>query len=543
MSAKAIAFSTVMAAAVAGAGTTDWAKQELRISPVADKVAAAAKVDGRTVLHYWHAPDKAWAAETPKGHFSGLENPDRRDYFMVALPHGATTHDAPKGRALIVLLHGRNGGRFMDASQTSIGGADNADGVFYAPPDAYAMSCDSLANLLSDYWYGSLPPPRTIYSDSPGNLAAAGGLLAPVGGPHGACDYQALGMKVIGGTGQQFWEASDYTHWGQQTYIGFMWDYMIGDMFKGPCKEPWKTYRSDPSMTCLNWNLSHENAVMKRILDEVEWVVRIYGIDRNRIYLTGNSMGGQAALAIGMTHGEVFAAVNANVPATIWYPAARLGFVDEKGDDVAEFKFVQPAADPPPVFDWSGSNDAWSRQHDVIYRNADRFHFPYVGWWGEYGHCGSITQAREKNPLVLKGVDFFSIRKDAPYVVFSKASCNDPLPWPEAGCVRDGGAVKVVNGIELKVGGLVRRAGSPAAGQWNAWLRGKVLVDTPDRLEAEVWIATEEELPAGGFRRPETATAEVAFRRLNRFPKERGLHPTAVTLKLGEKKRLVLTAK
>ena len=41
MSAKAIALSTVMAAAVAGAGTTDWAKKELRISPVADKGAAA----------------------------------------------------------------------------------------------------------------------------------------------------------------------------------------------------------------------------------------------------------------------------------------------------------------------------------------------------------------------------------------------------------------------------------------------------------------------------------------------------------------------
>ena len=69
----------------------------------------------------------------------------------------------------------------------------------------------------------------------------------------------------------------------------------------------------------------------KRILDTVEWTVRKLGIDRNRVYICGNSMGGQAAEAIGLAHGEVFAAVNANVPATCWFAAARLGFVKADG--------------------------------------------------------------------------------------------------------------------------------------------------------------------------------------------------------------------
>jgi len=56
-----------------------------------------------------------------------------------------------------------------------------------------------------------------------------------------------------------------------------------------------------------------------------------YGIDRNRVYLAGNSMGGQGALALGLPHGEVFAAIHANVPATIWLPAARLGFLAPDG--------------------------------------------------------------------------------------------------------------------------------------------------------------------------------------------------------------------
>ena len=74
-----------------------------------------------------------------------------------------------------------------------------------------------------------------------------------------------------------------------------------------------------------------EPPCMKRVLDTVEWAVRKFKIDRNRIYLCGNSMGGQGALAIGLRHGEVFAAVNANVPATIVYPAAQMGFIDFAG--------------------------------------------------------------------------------------------------------------------------------------------------------------------------------------------------------------------
>lgn len=507
----------MMCLAATVAGSVDWAAKKLAFRPEVSSVRSAPSPEKRTVVAYWHNADPSWASETPKGFLSGLENPNRRDYFKVALPKGATTNDAPCGRALVVLLHGRNGGIIMDASAAVIDSVDQPNSVFFTPPDAYAMSCDSLANLLSDFWYGSMPPPRTIYSDSVGNLAAAGGRLKPLGGHYGACDAKALGMKVLGGNGPQFYQASDFTHWGSYTYIGFMWGYMNGEMFEGPKKEPFRTYRSDPGMTCLKWNLSHENAVFKRILDEIEWVVRKYGIDRNRIYLTGNSMGAQAAIALGMTHGEVFAAVHANVPATVWLAAARMGFVDEKGADAAEESFVPPPADPAPVFDWSGSDDAWSRERDVIYRNADRFRFAYTGWWADYGHCGSLSGARAKNDLVMAGVDFFSIRKDRPYVVFSGADCNDGLPWPEAGCARTQRPVKVAGGVELKSGQLMRRAGSPAAGQWNAWLKGEVTVDKPGRLEVEVWIATPAELPSAMFERPAKASAAVTVRRIRNF--------------------------
>ncbi len=46
----------------------------------------------------------------------------------------------------------------------------------------------------------------------------------------------------------------------------------------------------------------------KRVLDTVHWVTKHYGIDENRVYLCGNSMGGSGTLGIGMRHGDVFAA-------------------------------------------------------------------------------------------------------------------------------------------------------------------------------------------------------------------------------------------
>ena len=44
-------------------------------------------------------------------------------------------------------------------------------------------------------------------------------------------------------------------------------------------------------------------SVEKRVLSTVEWVVAKFGIDRNRVYLNGISMGGSGSLGIGMIRG------------------------------------------------------------------------------------------------------------------------------------------------------------------------------------------------------------------------------------------------
>jgi hypothetical protein len=64
----------------------------------------------------------------------------------------------------------------------------------------------------------------------------------------------------------------------------------------------------------------------KRVIDTVKWVIKKYDIDENRVYLCGNSMGGSGTLGIGMRHGDVFAAIKANVPARVEHVSDRMYF-------------------------------------------------------------------------------------------------------------------------------------------------------------------------------------------------------------------------
>ena len=63
--------------------------------------------------------------------------------------------------------------------------------------------------------------------------------------------------------------------------------------------------------------------VEKRVMDTVRWTITKYGIDPNRVYLCGNSMGGSGTLGIGLRNGDVFAAIKANVPAGIEHAEER----------------------------------------------------------------------------------------------------------------------------------------------------------------------------------------------------------------------------
>ncbi len=254
-----------------------------------------------------------------------------------------------------------------------------------------------------------------------------------------------------------------------------------------------------------------ETSCEKRILDSVEWTIRTFDCDRNRVYICGNSMGGQAAEAIGLAHGEVFAAVNANVPATCWFAAARLGFVKDDGTDDEAWS-VDGFADPPPLVDWSGVDDTWSRGREVVYRNVAKRKWAMIGLWGDYGHCGDVVAARAKNDLVEK-FDWFSIRKNEAYPAFTNAGSDDVLPWPFSVWVPETASFSGWKGdivsAEMRVAERAK-----ACGQVNAFFRWRVLSDTDDGLSMELRVASAAELKTRHFTPPEWTDADVTIRRI-----------------------------
>ena len=232
----------------------------------------------------------------------------------------------------------------------------------------------------------------------------------------------------------------------------------------------------------------------RRVMAEIEEVISRCGIDRDRVYIAGNSMGGQGALAYALAHPDVFAAACGNVSATVWFPLSRAGLVDARGDIRADASLPSEGTswlppDPPYCLEWSGSDDAWSRDHEYLYHAFAANRFPLVGIWGDYGHCLSIDKARSRNPLVGT-FDWLSLRRCECYPVFTHASTDAELPWPASGA---------------------GRAALPC-GQVNAYFRWRVLKDAGDEVSVELRLATAGELGVSAV--PSFATTDVTLRRI-----------------------------
>lgn len=254
-----------------------------------------------------------------------------------------------------------------------------------------------------------------------------------------------------------------------------------------------------------------ETVCERRVLDTVEWTLRRYGIDRNRVYLCGNSMGGQAAYAIGLAHGEVFAAINANVPATAWFAAARLGFVRGDGRDVEHWS-TDRWAEPPVCVEWSGTNDMWSRDREVVIRNLIKRKWSHLVLWGDYGHCGSVSEARAHNDLVER-FDWLAVRRDAAYPVFTEATCDDRLPWPFKVWKPNYGWFSGWKG-DVTSAILQIADGARPNGQINAFFRWRNVQDGADGVALELRIASAEEIGTRQFAPPASAVADVTVRRI-----------------------------
>ena len=219
----------------------------------------------------------------------------------------------------------------------------------------------------------------------------------------------------------------------------------------------------------------------KRVIDTVKWVVKQYGIDANRVYLCGNSMGGSGTLGIGMRHGDVFAAIKANVPARVEHVSSRMYFPPES----VPADVTIPA--PPVVVDYSAPNDGWSKDHDAFVKAMNERKYALYFYWGPFGHANNHEQIMKVNDLI-NSFDWLSVRKNEAYPVFANASTNDPLPWPD-------------------------RLDDKKPGQVNAFFRWKNIRDTQDTFEMSLFLIRPSELKTA-FTIPAEATADVTLRRL-----------------------------
>ncbi len=219
----------------------------------------------------------------------------------------------------------------------------------------------------------------------------------------------------------------------------------------------------------------------KRVVATVRWVIQHYGIDRNRVYLCGNSMGGSGALGIGIRHGDLFAAIKANVPAGIEHVSSRMYF----GDQEVPVGLTFP--DPPIVLDYSAQNDGWSKGHDQFAKAMRQRRYPLMMYWGPFGHANNHENILKVNDLI-NSFDWLEVRKNQAYPVFTDASTDDELPWP--------------NQLE-----------SREAGQINAFFRWGGIKEKHDAIEMQLWLVDAKQVKTQ-FDVPRSAQVDCTLRRL-----------------------------
>ena len=224
--------------------------------------------------------------------------------------------------------------------------------------------------------------------------------------------------------------------------------------------------------------------VEKRVMDTVAWTIQRFKIDPNRVYLAGNSMGGSGTLGIGMRHGDVFAAIKVNVPAGTEHVSERLFFPPK----AIPADLTLP--DPPICTDYSAPNDKWSLGHERFLQAMNDRKYALFFYWGPFGHGNNSAKIKEVNDLI-DSFDWLQVKKNEVYPVFTGASINSKLPWPD-------------------------NLQSTEAGQINAFFRWKTLKDTAQELEMSLFLVSSTDLKTK-FEIPKEAGADVTLRRLQQF--------------------------
>ena len=228
--------------------------------------------------------------------------------------------------------------------------------------------------------------------------------------------------------------------------------------------------------------------VENRCIATVLWTMEHFSVDPERVYAVGNSMGGSGSLGIAGPRGDIFAAIKANVPAGVRHINERCVL---NGERQPGFRIP----DPPVIIDYSAQDDVWSGGHELIYNGMKKRKYQLFGFFGPFGHQNNDSELEKVNDLI-HSFDIFSVRLHDPYPVFTNASTDDPIPWPDD-------------------------RGSDLSGQVNAFFRWRNVTDSDDSFEIELRLLRPDEWKSR-VTFPESSVADVSVRRRQKFLLEPG---------------------
>jgi predicted esterase len=230
----------------------------------------------------------------------------------------------------------------------------------------------------------------------------------------------------------------------------------------------WKTIEKDKELHKKQLQSTEE-----RVLQTIEWAVKNQKIDRNRIYLSGRSMGGSGSLGIGYVRGDLFAAILVNVPA---------------GAEHFLFRLQNSRyPDPPPTINTSSQTDGWAKRQEDLLAYCEENKLPMIFGWGPFGHASRPSMVNSS----VYDFPWREIVKNEAYPVFGNTNSDQVYP-----------------GFKGK--------GKDQAGQINGYFRWKNLEDKKERFSMELRLVRQDELgkPAAI---PKQAIAAVTLRRLQNF--------------------------
>jgi hypothetical protein len=78
---------------------------------------------------------------------------------------------------------------------------------------------------------------------------------------------------------------------------------------------------------------------------------------------------------------------------------------------------------------YSAQNDSWPKGHDAFVEAMNERRYALYFYGGSFGHANNHGNIMKVNHLI-NSFDWLSGSKHEAYPVFTNASGNDPLPWP-----------------------------------------------------------------------------------------------------------------